>query len=56
MTDNRTDSQGVEHAPRCERPGVTVKASTLAGWNLARCAGCKGQRLTRRSADPEPAT
>ena len=48
MSDH-VDENGITHAPKCHHPGITVKPSTLAGWNLARCGGCKGQRLTRRT-------
>lgn len=43
-----TDAYGIEHAPKCDQPGLTIKPSTMPGWNLARCTNCKGQRLTRR--------
>lgn len=44
-----TDADGVEHRPNCDLPPMTIKPSTLAGWNLARCPRCGAQRLTRRS-------
>lgn len=47
------DSHGLEHRPNCNLPPMTIKPSTLAGWNLARCPQCGAQRLTRRSTTPK---